>query len=346
MILSDLVPPEIPQSAIDTSPQVHTTEDDASRSTSVYKLLGKADGAPMSQAIRPREATLPKAGNPEIASSSILQKEQKQSAEKPFPATPEDSETQQTSPKDHPATPTVEASHKQYLFTPSGKPVAPLPIQPALPISIPSLPRDDLSEQRVSRDDIPGKVSSSSMHPHIQSPSIPVHMERFIAPDPDVDESLSNDSKSKGQAKVDEQPEAASQPLNGIEEHTIKPRLGQNAVAKERDGQQSHSEVSTPEGTPPAKARLRVPFDSEMVHSISPIQPSNVHEALHSSRADSKLEAPGVEAESEVFPINVTIGRIVVRATQAAQPTPVKKRVLHPAQSLDEYLKQRERGSR
>ena len=345
--LSDLVPPGVAQSAINSNPHVNNTEDEAFRS-SMYWLLRKADEASMPQPLQLQEATLPNTGNSEITSSSIIQEQQQYSSEKKFPAMPGYSELQRTTPKDHPVISRVDASHDQNLSVSSDKPKAPLPIQPALPVSIPLLPRDDLSEQSVNSDDIPDEQSSLSMQTHIQSSSIPVHMERFIAPDLDRSESVSHASKSKRQVTAAEQSETAFQQTSGLGEHTIKPVLGQNAVVKEREESQSPSTASTPEGiAQSAQSLLSVPTTSEMFQTISPVHLSDIQDALHSSRTDSKLEAHGEEAESEVSPIHITIGRVVVRATQAApQPIPIKKRELRPAQSLDEYLKQRERGSR
>jgi hypothetical protein len=74
-------------------------------------------------------------------------------------------------------------------------------------------------------------------------------------------------------------------------------------------------------------------------------QPS-AQNTQRSAQVSPKQEAPVAKEEGEAPPIRITIGRVVVRATPAAQPTPVQKRVLRPAQSLSEYLKQRERGSR
>jgi hypothetical protein len=69
-------------------------------------------------------------------------------------------------------------------------------------------------------------------------------------------------------------------------------------------------------------------------------------DALHLPRVSSKQKAAVAKEEGELPSIRITIGRVVVRATLAAQPTPIQKRVLRPAQSLSEYLKQRERGNR
>src|SRR5207248_1325618 len=92
---------------------------------------------------------------------------------------------------------------------------------------------------------------------------------------------------------------------------------------------------------PTASAEL-----AERVSIHSAPHPSDAQDALHSPRVSSKQEAHIAKEEGEVLPIRITIGRVVVRATPAAQPTPIQKRVLRPAQSLDEYLKERERGSR
>ena len=92
---------------------------------------------------------------------------------------------------------------------------------------------------------------------------------------------------------------------------------------------------------PTASAEL-----AEHVSIPSAPLPSNAQDTLHSPRVTSKQETHSAKEEGEVPPIRITIGRVVVRATPAAQPTPIQKRVLRPAQSLSEYLKQRERGSR
>ncbi|HEU0003603.1 MAG TPA: hypothetical protein VFQ36_22035, partial [Ktedonobacteraceae bacterium] len=68
-------------------------------------------------------------------------------------------------------------------------------------------------------------------------------------------------------------------------------------------------------------------------------------DAPYSARVSPKSEA-AIAKEEEVSPIRITIGRVVVRATPAAQAAPIQKRVLRPAQSLSEYLKQREKGRR
>ncbi len=300
----------------------------------------------MAQPEQPQEFTMSSTGNPEITSSSVLHGEKEHNAEKSSPAAPSDYETQRTSPKDLPVISTVEVFHDQNISTPSDRVVSPLPNRQAMPVPIPSLPRDDLSEHGVNSDGIFDKNSSSSMWPQKQSPGNPAHIEEFVAPDQNASKSASNASRSKQRATVDEQPVAISQPRSELYEHTIKPLLNQNTVAKEWEGLQSPSTASTPEGFAQYKARVEIPTASETVHSISPVHLSNAEDALHSSRVASKDEASRADAESEVSPINITIGRVVVRATQAAQPTPVKKRVLRPAQSLDEYLKQRERGSR
>lgn len=70
-------------------------------------------------------------------------------------------------------------------------------------------------------------------------------------------------------------------------------------------------------------------------------------EGLHSPAIFTMQEARVAREELEVSPVRVTIGRVVVRATPATPVVPpAQKRVLRPAQSLSEYLKQRERGSR
>lgn len=54
------------------------------------------------------------------------------------------------------------------------------------------------------------------------------------------------------------------------------------------------------------------------------------------------------EEEREIVPVRIHIGRVVVRGTAGVSSTPPSstKRTLRPALSLNEYLKQRERGSR
>jgi len=55
------------------------------------------------------------------------------------------------------------------------------------------------------------------------------------------------------------------------------------------------------------------------------------------------------EDERESVPVRIHIGRVVVRGTLGTShsaPTPPARRVIRPAQSLNEYLKQRERDSR
>jgi hypothetical protein len=349
---SDLLPPDAPQTTSAIYSPVNSAKDDTARSSSVYRLLRKSDGSSTPQAIQPQKASLSNTENSEIMPSSVHHEEQESVAEKSPPVASSDDKTQQTSPKDHPVISTVEAFHDQKLSKPSDHIAASLPIKSALPVSIPLLPRDDLSAHSVPSDKVLNKKSSSSMQTQIQSSSIPGHMEGFLAPDPGVSESTSTTSKSKPQATVGEQTEATSRSLGGLDERTIKPLIDQNTIAqntvtKEWEELKPPSEVSTPEGIAQVtKARLKAPTDSELFHSTFPAHPSNAQDALHSSRAVSKLEAYGTKAESEVSPISITIGRVIVRVTQAAQPTQIKKLVLRPAQSLDEYLKQRERGSR
>ncbi|HYA99641.1 MAG TPA: hypothetical protein VED37_05420 [Ktedonobacteraceae bacterium] len=345
MMLSDLVPPDIPQSA--TYPRDNSTEEDESRSLSIYRLLGKADGRSMPKAIQPQEATLSNSGNSEITAPPLLHDDQRYTTEKSFPAAPVGYEIQHETPEDHPAMPTVDALHDQNRSTLSDNPVESPLIQPALPTSIPSLQLDDLSEQRMDSDDVLNQKSSSLARSQVRSTNEPTVLGRFVAPDSDVSESVSRVSKSKRQVTVDEQP-AAFRPVSGLDESGIKPLVEQRTVAVEREELLSPSAASTLEGfAQSAKARFEVPATSEKFHPISPVHPSNAQDALHSSRASSKEEAQGSKAEGDETPsIYITIGRVVVRATAAAQPTPIKKRVLRPAQSLDEYLKQRERGSR
>ena len=154
----------------------------------LYWLLRKADEASMPQPLQLQEATLPNTGNSNVTSSSIIQEQQQYSSEK-------NSRLCQGIPNCSEQRLKIIQSSQELMLpmirilpVSSDKPKAPLPIQPALPVSIPLLPRDDLSEQSVNSDDIPDEQSSSSMQTHIQSSSIPVHMERFIAPDLDRSE--------------------------------------------------------------------------------------------------------------------------------------------------------------
>ncbi len=120
----------------------------------------------------------------------------------------------------------------------------------------------------------------------------------------------------------------AYQPSLRAGETTIEPLLDQPALAQEPQPPLSH--LAMPTSVMPA-----------------PVVPVAVSQgALHSGRVSPKQEAAVAQVEEEASPIRITIGRVVVRATAAAQPAPTQKRVLRPAQSLGEYLKQRERGSR
>ncbi|HJT59198.1 MAG TPA: hypothetical protein VJ761_22010 [Ktedonobacteraceae bacterium] len=80
--------------------------------------------------------------------------------------------------------------------------------------------------------------------------------------------------------------------------------------------------------------------------SVPAAGPSIAPDAQVSSRISPKQEAQAVKEEVEAAPIRITIGRVVVRATPAIQSAPIQKRIPRPAQSLSDYLKQRERGSR
>lgn len=77
-----------------------------------------------------------------------------------------------------------------------------------------------------------------------------------------------------------------------------------------------------------------------------PSSPIYSPDALSVPPVVARQEAHAAEQEVETPPVRVTIGRVVVRATPPVPPAPTQKRVLRPAQSLSEYLKQRERGSR
>ena len=291
-VLSNLVPSDVLQSSNAIYSQDNPAEDDASHSSSMYRHLGKVDEASMLHPIQLQEATLPNTGNPEITPSSMLHEEQKYSAEKTFQAIPEDYETQYTSLEDHPATSAVDISHDQNLSTSVGKAVAPLPIQPVISVSIPSLSRDDLFERSVNSDDIPDMQSSSSVQSHKQSSKIPIHIERSKARDLDVSESFSHASRAKRRMTDGAQVEAAFQQVSGLDKPALKPLLDQRTVAMEREEPQSPSTASTPEGiAQSSQARPGVPADPEMFQTISPVQLFDTQDALHSSRMDSKLEA-------------------------------------------------------
>ena len=333
-------------------PQVNSIGDDVSRPSPIYRLLNKVHGAPLPLSIQSQEATPSNTENTGMPSSSIRYDDQKHTAENSFNAAPTNYEPQHTSPKDHPAIPTGDASHFQYLSPPSNKPVASLPIQPALSVSLPSLQPDAQSEHIVNRDDVLDQEYSSLAQPQVQSVSIPVRRDRFIAPIADGSASIYHASKPKPQTIADgqpgTQPEAAPQPLSRLDETSIKPLLDLHTVAKEQEELLQASQASEP--TSVAKS-VRAQFidttaSAKLISNSSAYHPSNAQDAQHSPRDSSKQEAHRAKAEGEVPPIHITIGRVVVRATPTTQPTPIQKRGLRPAQSLSEYLKQREKGSR
>ena len=95
----------------------------------------------------------------------------------------------------------------------------------------------------------------------------------------------------------------------------------------------SKSEASTPPVEPAERG-------------LMPVVPSQL-EGVHSTTGFTMQEDRVAREELEASPVRVTIGRVVVRATPATPAvSAARKRVSRPAQSLSEYLKQRERGSR
>ncbi len=329
-------------------PQDNSKRDDVSHTSPEYQI--KFDGVPLPQSMQSQKATLPSTGNTEMPYSSIRHDDQKRTEEKllQLHTTPTNYEPQHTSQKDHPVIPTGNASQFQYPLPSSDKPAVPQLIQPALPVSLQSGAQ---SEHIANIDGVLDELSSTLAQPHVQFTGIPVSMNRSIMSIADIPDSTDSASKPKQQMTGDGQSrtrlEAAPQPLSGLDASTIKPLLDQHTVAKEQKELLQAVQAAAPSNVPQSvKARFIVPVvPAEPISNNSASHLSNVQDALHSPRDSSKQEAHRAEAEDEIRPIHITIGRVVVRAIPQAQPTPIQKRVLRPAQSLNEYLKQRERGS-
>ena len=194
--VSPASPPSSPIETIDeplsteNTPPVAFPQDDSvgadlSRPSPMVWLLSGAHGTPFNppapQPIQSQEATPHNIENTGIPPSSIRHDDQKHTAENSFHAPATNHEPQHTSPKDHPSTPTGDASHFRYLSPSFDKHVAPLPIQPALPVSLPSLQPDVQSEHIVNGDDVLDQESSALVQPQEQSASIPVRKDRCIA---------------------------------------------------------------------------------------------------------------------------------------------------------------------
>lgn len=336
---------------------VDSVRDDVSRPSPKYQLPRKVDVAPLPQSIRSQESTLPNTGNSEMPYSSIHHDDQMRTEENVIQlhATSTNYEPQHTSQKGYPAIPTDDASHFQYPSPPSDKPAVPLQIQPALPDPLPSLQAEAHSEYIMDGDEVLhlDQAPSSLVQPQVQSASTPVRIRRdgFIAPLDEVSATIYHASKPRLQTTTDGQPriqrEAASQALSGLDETTIKPLLDQQTVAKEPKLLQPSQAAESTNISHSVRARFIEPSASaEPISNSSVPHPSNIQDAQSSPRDYSIEEAYNGKMEGDVPPIHITIGRVVVRATPTSQPTPIQKHVLRPAQSLNAYLKQRERGNR
>lgn len=112
----------------------------------------------------------------------------------------------------------------------------------------------------------------------------------------------------------------------------------------------SHEDESSLLRNESARARERQRNDEDESHAARQSQrgreSSNAIEPRHVPRRERQAAAREAQRERpEVAPtINVTIGRVEVRATQAPAPTPRRAETAAPRISLDDYLRRRRNG--
>ncbi len=262
---------------------------------------------------------------------------------------------------------------RSYMIPPAAdRPVAPLPVQPvSLASPSPSQPSaqaappvrfDDLSEDQ---------QFSLAVHPTAKPALSPLHGDGRIVTNADVampepQKLVDRQNKWTGRNLVSP---SVSRPASSLREDPVAP-IGNPGRTPSQPRYSLKKALAAPAATHPARPA-----------AVSPVIPSrsNIDEEPSDSLPGSQFIAPGSSArrervsitsssasaapdmlyappalpvqeaplaKAEVPPVRITIGRVVVRATPAAQPTSTRKRVLRPAQSLSEYLKQREKGSR
>jgi hypothetical protein len=305
----------------------------------------------------------------------VRNEDQKQTGENSFQAAPTKPEPQHVLPKDHPvgarfiAPATGDASRLQNVSPIADKPVAPAPLPSSQPLV--------QSEHIVNRDDVP--VGTRFIAPPADTPEAQqAAAERkegrrdlrgasFNTLAPTADKSAPIEPLLDQPALAKESNPRASQPAQGPSNAmqpveagfmappvivpaqnmfpSMTPRAGQETPGSVANLKDAHSQEIAAErqGEGPSGEsfnNLAPTADKSARH-----QPA-AQDALHLPRVSSKQKAAVAKEEGELPSIRITIGRVVVRATLAAQPTPIQKRVLRPAQSLSEYLKQRERGNR
>ena len=241
--------------------------------------------------------------------------------------------------------------------------------QPLSPATQPSPKPAPQPEHSMHPDDTPDQQPLSLMQPPRRG--------RLIAPTADLSASVSIDSFAP---KPTRQPsDAPPQPLFKTTGTTIEPLPDQPAhyirkderneeemsellidavttirpiaAAVSSDTMQPLIETATMQAqianTPVARRPSEENVDASILRDGRLTAPGvSMPAAQVSSRISLQQEAQVVKEEIEAAPIRITIGRVVVRATPAIQSAPIQKRIPRPAQSLSEYLKQRERGSR
>ncbi len=228
-------------------------------------------------------------------------------------------------------------THAQTRKTPPSDDVAATPEVSALPLSSalpPSLQSNFQPQQVVKKDDVTDQQASSMVH---------------LQPTPSVNQ------------PGPQQPDMSSRPLRRTNEAARKPQPDQHTgithppilpiVTPAQDMTPAITTPTSQETSETAHRRERLIASTAAAEfaervSIPPALHSSIAaDAQDATRISPKQGAEEPKEEFEVPPIRITIGRVVVRATPTAQPTPNQKRVLRPAQSLSAYLKQRERGS-
>lgn len=108
----------------------------------------------------------------------------------------------------------------------------------------------------------------------------------------------------------------------------------------------SRRKAPTPQSSFFASRREREPLTRQADGARSPVRPGRISRAIDSSLARSESAAPelaGAEVDSPPT-VQITIGRVEVKAVSSPATKPVSAATAKPAMSLDDYLRKRSSG--